>query len=177
MARNSTAIVYDMAEMIIKVVVVMFLVMVFIVRPVNVDGHSMEDTLHDGDRLAVWSLGYTPQPKDIVIISHGAMLQEPLVKRVIATGGQRIRINYATGEVSVDGKILDEDYVKGKTIEARNPLPKSDFVIPEDYVFVMGDNREHSTDSRSVKVGLVPVNNIIGKAVCTIYPFNDFKIL
>ena len=115
---------------------------------------------------------YTPQYGDIVVISHGENYNEPIIKRVIATEGQALSINYETGEVSVDGVILDEDYIKGMTIELKHPLDIPER-IPEGYVFVMGDNRQGSLDSRSVDIGLIPVENIIGKAEFRIFPLNS----
>ena len=134
---------------------------------------SMKETLHDKDRLLVSCFDYVPKNGDIVIVTHGENLDEPIVKRVIATAGQHLEINYANGEVSVDGKVLDEKYIVGTTIPVPNAtvIPE---VIPDGYVFVMGDNREHSLDSRSATVGLVPVENIIGKAFIRIYPFDSF---
>ena len=119
---------------------------------------------------------YTPQYGDIVVISHGQNYSEPIIKRVIATEGQALSINYTTGQVSVDGVILDEPYIKGKTIKLKHSLDIPDR-IPEGYVFVMGDNREGSLDSRSTDIGLIPVENIIGKAEWRIYPFDTIGYL
>jgi len=89
-------------------------------------------------------------------------------------GGQRISVNYDTNEVFVDGILLHEDYIKGKTIKPSMPIKNTDFVIPDGYVFVMGDNRENSTDSRSALVDIIPVQNIIGKAFFRLTPLPDF---
>lgn len=169
--------IYDTIGLLLKVLIIMLVIFTFFIRQVTVSGHSMDDTLNHEDRLLVWNFNYTPQQGDIVIISHGAILQEMLIKRVIATGGQTIGIDYATGTVSIDGVLLQEDYIKGKTIRPLDSIGSSDILIPEGYVFVMGDNREHSTDSRSVQVNLVPVNNIIGKAFFRISPLDSFGIL
>ncbi len=165
--------VYDVAASLVAVWVCLTLLMTFVVRQATVDGNSMRDTLADGQRLLVDAIYDKPQYGDIVIISHGEGLDEVLVKRVIATEGQHLKINYRTGQVSVDGVLLHEDYILGTTVRLSNgtQLPE---VIPEGYVFVMGDNREHSTDSRSQLVGLVPVENIIGKAVFRVFPLNTF---
>ncbi len=167
--------IYDIGEMFFFIMCALLLIMVFFFRQVTVDGHSMENTLQDKDRLIVWSCNYAPKQGDIITISHGAFLDEQLIKRIIATEGQRIKIDYDKNEVSVDGKILEEDYIKGRTIKARDyPINESDIVVPEGYVFVMGDNREHSTDSRSMLVDMIPVNNIMGKAFFRISPLNSF---
>ena len=169
--------VFDTAGFIFMFLAVFFLILTFFVRQVNVDGPSMNDTLQDKDRLAVWTFMYEPQPKDIVIITHGANLDKMIIKRVIAVGGQKLDINYDKNEVSVDGVLLREDYIKGRTVRPSMSVKKTNLVIPDGYVFVMGDNRENSTDSRSVLVDLVPVQNIIGKAFFRFTPFDKFGTL
>lgn len=164
---------FDWAGTLVLFLVLVLLCMTFIFRQVTVKGPSMNDTLASGDRLLVYSLLYDPQPGDIVVVTHGADHDEPIIKRVIAVGGQRLSIDYDTGEVRVDGVLLDEPYIKGTT-GPEQFLMKIPEVIPEGYVFVMGDNRENSLDSRSTKIGLIPVENIIGKAVFRIFPFNSF---
>lgn len=165
--------IFEWANAFMVALVVVVLLLTFVWRQVTVSGTSMTDTLNDGDRLIIFSFMYKPQYGDIVVVSHGQNYSEPIIKRVIATEGQSLSINYDTEEVSVDGVILDEPYIKGKTIKLRNPLEIPD-KIPEGYVFVMGDNRDGSLDSRSTEIGLIPVENIIGKAELRIYPFNKF---
>ena len=153
--------------------IVVVLLLTFVFRQVTVKGTSMTDTLQSGDRLIINSFNYTPKYGDIVVVTHGQKYDDPIIKRVIATEGQALNINYDTGEVSVDGVILDEPYIKGKTIRLKHPVEIPDR-IPEGYVFVMGDNREGSLDSRSTQIGLIPVENIIGKAELRIFPINSF---
>lgn len=169
---NLTNFIFDWSNALIIAIIAVVIVLTFFFRQVTVSGPSMTDTLQDKDRLIVQSFMYTPQCGDIVVIDHAAFYDDPLIKRVIAVGGQKLDINYNTGEVSVDGVILKEDYIKGKTIKLANSTDIPD-VIPEGYVFVMGDNREGSLDSRSKKIDLIPVENIIGKAVFRMYPFNS----
>ena len=164
------ALLFDLIGTILSAVFVLLIIMSLVFRQVTVDGDSMNDTLQNEDRLLVACLGYEPKCGDIVIVTHGEHLPEPIVKRVIATAGQTLEIDYNTGDVIVDGVLLKENYIKGvtrATIESWN-FPR---VIPEGYVFVMGDNRENSRDSRSSSVGLIPVENIIGKAFARWYPF------
>ena len=161
---------FEMAEFLTKMLAILLIISAFFCRQVTVNGSSMNDTLHDGERLLVWSFCYEPEPRDIVVITHGAKIDNMLIKRVIAVGGQRLNIDYSKNEVSVDGVLLHEDYIKGKTIKPVNPIKNTGFVIPDGYVFVMGDNRENSTDSRSVLVDIVPVQNIIGKAFFRLSP-------
>ena len=164
---------YDWLGTLLMAIVVILLIMTFFLRQVTVNGSSMTDTLTHQDRLLVSNFMYQPQCGDIVVVTHGKELDEPIIKRVIATEGQHLEINYETNQVIVDGKVLEEDYIKGRTLPLYRPtrIPE---VIPEGYVFVMGDNREDSLDSRSEKVGLIPVENIIGKAFFRIMPFEKF---
>jgi len=169
--------VFEILEFFVKCLLGVFLFITFICRQVTVDGLSMNDTLQDKDRLAVWTFMYEPQPEDIVVITHGARLDKMLIKRVIAVGGQRLTIDYDSNEVFVDGVLLFEDYIKGHTIKPSMPVKNTDFIIPEGYVFVMGDNRENSTDSRSALVDIIPVQNIIGKAFFRLSPLNEFGVV
>ncbi len=168
-----TSFVFEWANAFMVALIVVVLLLTFVFRQVTVSGHSMTDTLNDKDRLIISSFMYKPQYGDIVVISHGENYSDPIIKRVIATEGQSLSIDYDTGEVSVDGVILDETYIKGTTIRLRNSLDIPD-KIPDGYVFVMGDNREGSLDSRSTEIGLIPVENIIGKVELRIYPLSQF---
>ena len=167
---------FDWLGTLLMAIVVILLVMTFFLRQITVKGHSMDDTLQTQDRLVVASFMYEPKNGDIVVVSHGESYNEPIIKRVIATEGQRLQINYEKDEVIVDGVVLKEDYIKGRTIKLQNPTAIPD-VIPKGYVFVMGDNREDSLDSRSTRIGLIPVENIIGKAFWRIQPFDTFGSL
>ncbi len=155
---------------------IVLLILTFGVRQVTVSGKSMTDTLQDADRLLVTNFMYTPQNGDIVVISHGSSYDQPIIKRVIAVEGQRLEINYENGDVAVDGVLQHEPYIKGVTRPLSDPLSLEEYgnVIPKGYVFVMGDNREGSLDSRSNEIGLIPLNNIIGKAQWRIMPFDSF---
>lgn len=165
--------VFEWANTLFIFLTVVLLVMTFFFRQVTVNGPSMNDTLSSGDRLVVSGFLYDPQPGDIVVVTHGAEHDEPIIKRVIAVEGQSLWIDYTTGEVYVNGALLDEPYIKGTTVMEQFPLEIPE-VIPEGYVFVMGDNRENSLDSRSTKIGMIPKQNIIGKAIFRFFPFNTF---
>lgn len=166
------AMVFEWTNALVTALIIVLLLLTFVFRQVTVNGTSMTNTLKNGDRLIVSNFMYTPKNNDIVVISHGNNYSEPIIKRVIATEGQSLSINYDTGDVIVDNVLLDEPYIKGVTRQLRNPIDIP-AVIPEGYVFVMGDNREGSLDSRSTEIGLIPVENIIGKAEFRIYPFNS----
>lgn len=169
-----TAFLYDWVSAFIVALIGVVILLTFVFRQVTVSGHSMNDTLVDKDRLIISNFMYTPKQGDIVIISHGESYNEPIVKRVIATSGQHLTINYDTFEVAVDGVVLDEPYIKGKTTPPHSNQLEIPEVIPEGYVFVMGDNRQASLDSRSKTIGLIPVENIIGKAEFRIFPLTSF---
>lgn len=147
----------------------------FIARIAIVFGDSMNETLHEGDRLLLWSLFYTPKQGDIVSANCRGLNRpdgEVIIKRIIAVGGQEVDIDFSTGTVYVDGEPLDEPYINNLTIN-----DEGGFVYPvkvkEGYYFCMGDNRQRSTDSRDAAVGLVSHEDILGKAILRIYPFSD----
>ena len=162
--------VYDWARSLIAAVVGVVLLFTFLVRLIGVSGPSMQNTLYTGDRILVLnSLLCDFQPGDVVAVNaYNAPLDETLVKRIIAVGGQTVDIDFITGTVYVDGEALDEPYIKEPTYTADGvsfPL-----TLEEDEVFIMGDNRNHSTDSRSIQLGPVKEGYIQGKAVFLLFP-------
>lgn len=152
----------------------------FVFEPVMVEGHSMDDTLNDGQRLFEYKLGYklaAPQKGDIVVlqIKEGSFKYLPLpdsteldyIKRVIALPGDEVDIR--DGAVYVNGEKLDEPYAKGRTEKLGMKLPDK---VPEGKVFVLGDNRERSSDSRMI--GYIDIARVRGKAVFRVWPLKDF---
>lgn len=168
---------FEWLQAIVSAVVIVVLLLTFVFRLVDVDGLSMFETLHDHDKVFVTSLLYEPKAGDIVVISHGQEYKDPIIKRVIATEGQSIKIDYDKGQVIVDGVILNEPYIH-EVMEYKpvfdNPVPD---VVPQGMIFVMGDNRNNSLDSRSQRVGLIDKDDIIGKAQAVVFPFSNFKSL
>ncbi len=162
--------VYDVLQCAFIAIVAGILIFLLVGRIVGVKGSSMYETLHDGDRLIVSKLFYEPHRGDIVIL-RAAAYEEPLVKRVIATEGQTIDIDFANGIVYIDGEVLHEPYIYEKT------YAREDFdgpvTVPEGCVFVMGDNRNHSSDSRVATVGFIDTREIIGKAYLLLIPGMD----
>ncbi len=154
-------------------ITVVTLLFAFLVRLVNVDGSSMYPTLHDRDKVALLSgLLYQPKAGDIVVIRAAGYPDEPLVKRIIATEGQQVDIDFQSGVVYVDGTALDEPYINEPTYVRGNiefPL-----VVEEGCVFVLGDNRNDSTDSRFTLVGQVPEEQILGKVLWVLWPAGRF---
>ena len=150
--------------------VVVLLVMTFGFRIIDVDGKSMEPTLIDSDKVLITDLFYTPHNGDIVIISHGEEYPKPLVKRVIATAGQELKLDYDNNAVYVDGQKLDEPYIQGTTVRGDVAEEEINGVVPEGKVFVMGDNRSISLDSRYKQIGFIDESYIIGKAQLDVIP-------
>ena len=150
-------------------------VFAFVIRIVSVSGPSMTPTLLDGERVALvnsFLCGKYRQGEVIVATVPGYDPGKPIVKRVIATEGQTVDIDFIAGTVTVDGEVLEEPYI--------NELTHTDFAngltypltVPEDCVFLMGDNRNHSTDSRSAAIGCVETKYILGKVILRILPVN-----
>lgn len=166
---------------------VVLLIMIFAFRQVQVSGSSMQTTLYDKDRILISNfLGKIGQGDIVVVNSEG--LNKTVVKRVIATEGQTVEIDYEKDTVSVDGKILDESYlgITSKDMVNFSFYDKSywveedgvyRYVVPEGTLFLLGDNRNNSTDSRSSSVGFVPTEQVLGKAVLRIFPFTQITTL
>lgn len=179
-ATNSeglTAGVYDWIRCVIFAIAIVVVCLTFVFRLVEVDGSSMDDTLQNKDKVIVTNLFYTPHDSDIVVISHGEKYNKPIIKRVIATEGQSIKLDYENDRIIVDGVVIPETYIKGTTFSNNigdNDIPE---VIPKGKLFVMGDNRQVSLDSRSKQIGLIDVNNVIGKAQVIAFPFDRIKFL
>ena len=157
-------------DMIFMLVIVMAVLMLFL-RIIVVDGPSMESTLLNGDyMLLVGNMFYkNPSYGDIVVVSKQAYDNgKPIVKRVIATEGQTVDIDFNEGVVYVDGVALDEPYTK--TLTALKEGTTFPLVVEEGKVFVMGDNRNNSKDSRSTQIGLVDKREVLGKVTFILFP-------
>lgn len=149
------------------------LVFIFCFRLVIVSGASMYDTLVDGDYLLLVSntFYHNPAPGDIIVAGKDSFRNgEAIVKRVIATEGQTVDIDFSTGEVFVDGVKLEEDYVYSPTVYEGIPFP---LTVEAGHIFVMGDNRSVSMDSRNPEIGLIDKREVLGKVILLFFPGND----
>ena len=167
--------VYDFVSIIMTAFIIIAIVFVFAFRLVGVKGESMESTLHGNDWLITMQKSEYVYG-DIVVTTKYNYFNEPLIKRVIATGGQTVDIDYSTGTVFVDGKALDEPYTKENFMVEKMDYMQFPYTVPEGYLFCMGDNRNGSTDSRSTLIGAIDEKHIMGKAVIRLLPFGDFDI-
>ena len=168
-------------QTLVTAIVCIVLVFTFLGRITRVVGHSMDDTLADGELLAVWSLGYEPEQGDMVVLNKTTadfLEGEAIVKRVIALEGQTVDIDYDAGTVAVDGQVLDEPYILEEMLwPSSSHMPETHFEVPEDSIFVMGDNRNGSTDSRHEWLGAIDEDYILGQAVAVLWPLGRIGLL
>ena len=179
--RRPGAELYEWLQLFLGCVVAAVVLFNCVARLTRVDGDSMNNTLEDGEVMLIWSLGYTPEQGDIVVLNKTSVLlphwTEPraIVKRVIAIGGQTVDIDYAAGTVYVDGQPLDEPYILEEMhLPYGATMQGTHWKVPEGSIFVMGDNRNHSTDSRDLQLGPIDTDYILGKAVLALWPISCF---
>ena len=168
---------YEWVQALVCAVLAVVVLFTFGVRLIGVDGPSMEPTLWNGDRLLVLNsiLCGDYQYGDIVILRKDTFMLEPIVKRVIATEGQTVDIDFSAGTVYVDGEPLQEDYIAELTfLEEGTQFP---LTVPDGHIFVMGDNRNRSSDSRDSNLGTVDTRYVIGRAVVVAFPGPDEETL
>lgn len=163
----------DWAQALALAISAIVIIFTFFARIIGVDGDSMNPTLINRDRLIISNIAYDPTPGDIVVI-HVEGYSEPLIKRVIATEGQTVMLAPDEGLVYVDGVALDEPYTAEATRKNYDTPAYTDIVVPDGCIFVMGDNRNHSSDSRSSTVGMVDERQVIGRALWRLFPLDSF---
>lgn len=161
---------YEWVQCVIVALICCVLVFVFFARVIDVVGQSMLPTLEPGDKIVITRFAGDYEQGDIIVLRKDTFRKEPIVKRIIAVGGQTIDIDFENGIVYIDGEALDEPYVNELTYEPE------DFVgpvtVPENCVFVMGDNRNSSSDSRQETIGCVDERYIMGKVIFRFLPFS-----
>ncbi|MBR4626357.1 MAG: signal peptidase I [Ruminococcus sp.] len=190
----------DIIESTLITVFVIVLVFTYLLHPVNIKGHSMEPTLYGDDRIFMTTVYFGIDNGDILVIDNNAVylldengdpykadvpnnpIDECIIKRVIACGGQTIDIDdsdVTNCKIIVDGDVVDEPYIKesAKTLKSGAFASQFPFKVPKGYYFVMGDNRENSSDSRSGFVGLIKKDQVYGKAIMRYSPLKEFKFL
>ncbi len=167
---------YDTLEIISIALIAVIMINLFAGRMTTVTGDSMYPTLHNTEKLWISRVGYTPRNGDIVVIQEkNSAISEPIVKRIIATENQTLKFDFENWKVYVDGVLLSEDYINYEDWSSmKNYGCPEEVTVPPGCIFVMGDNRNHSTDSRDPRVGVVSEDNILGKVVVRIFPLDRF---
>lgn len=164
---------YDWIQSLLFALILCIFLFVFAFKIIDVNGSSMVPTLRNGDKLFVSNLFYTPVAGDVVVFKTDSYdPDKALVKRVIATEGQEVSIDFDNGIIYIDGIPIEEYYINETT------TTKLDFIgpktVPEGCLFVLGDNRNASTDSRKKEIGMVDKRMLLGKAYYVLFPLSDF---
>lgn len=161
---------YEWVQCVVVALVACILLFTFFGRVIDVVGHSMENTFHNGDKVITTRLAGDYKQGDVVVLQKDGYDSKPIIKRVIAVGGQTIDIDFDAGIVYVDGEALIEPYVKELTYERESF--SGPVYVPEGSIWVMGDNRNNSQDSRYFAIGCVDTRCVIGKVVLRLWPLN-----
>lgn len=167
--------IFGWLEALVGAVIIVGLIITFVGRPILVSGHSMENTLMDQDRIIITPLYWELKHNDIVVVRRKDDI--PLVKRVVGMAGDTIDFDWETGVTLLNGEPLEEPFIREPMTKPRYPTIEFPVTVPEGYIFVMGDNRNNSSDSRSQDIGLVNLQEVMGKAVFQIWPLSRFGTL
>lgn len=164
---------YDILDSLVFATIATMLVFFLVGRTAMIDGSSMYPTLQDGERVVLVTAFYTPKAGDLIVATRPGNVFEPVAKRIIATEGQTVFIDFIEGAVYVDGQKLDEPYTNSPTnLDEGVQFPVT---VPPGSVFVLGDNRNNSLDSRSPRIGFVDKRNIVGEIVYRVSPFEKIE--
>ena len=172
---------YEWFDSILRALIIIIVLLTFVFKLCTVVGGSMLNTLHDGEKLIISNLFYKPHENDIIVFHQTGDLNEPCVKRVIATGNKWVKIDYdsstlyvSTDHVFDEGDIVDESQYAYFDIGGYKMKGSLETFVPDGYLFVMGDNRNNSADSRSPLIGLVDEKTVLGKVIFRISPSDKF---
>ncbi len=160
------------ACIVVAVIITLFL-RNFVFTLVRVDGSSMDPTLANGERLVMIRLGYEPEEGDIVVVDPDNGSSAPYIKRIIGMPGDLIQFETGTGgkvELYINGELQEEGYISSDIYPGN--IGQGTYTVPEGHVFVMGDNRPNSKDSRDRSVGFIPFDNVLGEAAFRLWPLN-----
>ena len=171
---------YDIFETLLICFIIILILSNFVIRTCTVDGDSMLNTLEEGDKLVISDLFYSSKEGDIVVFHDTENLNKFIVKRVISTGNKWVRIDYdnqliyVSDDDSFDAdEIIDESgYIYLDTGRYKGYSGVHTTYVPEGYLFVLGDNRNHSSDSRSEAIGLVDERTVIGRVIFRLFPYD-----
>ena len=174
---------FDYISIILFAICLVIVVFSFFARLCVVDGPSMENTLYHSEKLIVSNVAYTPKAGDIVVFHEtGSYYNEPIVKRVIAVAGETVHIEYCQDGMTVTvtdvngvSRVLNEPYAK--IVDTNLYYEPMTVKVEEGTVFVLGDNRNHSSDSRSDRIGLVDTRRIVGKVIFRISPISRMGVV
>ena len=159
------------------VIAAMLLIIHYVGQRTEVSGSSMENTLSDGDNLIVDKISYRfhdPERYDIIIFPYKYEEDTYYIKRIIGLPGEHVRID-DSGNIYINGKVLKESY--GREVIQDPGIARDEITLGEDEYFVLGDNRNNSSDSRDPSVGIIQQKDIIGRAWLQIYPFDEFGFI
>lgn len=165
---------YILLQTAVTILCILVIINVFFLRISSVSGSSMIPTFREKDQVVSQILGYdTPQYGDIVVIDPGTDSDAPYVKRIIGLAGDVIDMDMQSGTLYINGQPQREEYIN--EVMRKFGTISYPYTVPEDYVFVMGDNRNNSDDSRNSSIGALPIDNIVGKVVLRIWPLHNIK--
>ena len=167
--------IYEWLDALTVALSVVILLFIFVFKTYMVRGSSMIPTLVEGNRVFVFCVLYKPEQGDVIIMDERLQIDNSIIKRVIATEGQEVNIDTETGEITVDGVVFDKPIPTTTRNIVENSRIKYPIIVPAGYIFVMGDNRGNSLDSRYERVGFIDMRDVIGKAVYVISPIDQFR--
>ncbi len=183
-SNKSSSTLMDAFDLVVKAFIFGLIILTFLFKTCTVIGGSMNTTLNNGDKIIISNIFYSPKENDIIVFHETENLNEPVVKRVIATGNKWVKIDFdkcilyvSNDDIFDESDMVDESEYAYFDTGKYNMTGTLEIYVPDGFLFVMGDNRNNSTDSRSDKIGLVDERSVLGKVLFRFYPFDDFTFL